>query len=155
MTSQYNATYIRTHDIDWFCQVGDATIHCASNGGSLPLKVNNRLNNQAIQKAVVEKPPIFDPKNDIELNLKYILARLGENVQQESFEAYIKTFVDMATKGFVSMDRELGRDSYIWIARPKTIATVEIENLPLYQGTHCGQFVNLHERIIIADLDKE
>ena len=50
--AEYDKTYQQTHDIDWFCKIGNTAMHFASNGGLLPKKVNNREVNSHIQHVV-------------------------------------------------------------------------------------------------------
>lgn len=153
MRKQYNLSYIETHDIDWFCIIGDILIHCASNGGRLPEKVDNRNHNRRIQKYVANMADVIESEEDIEVNDKYVYGRLGQGPSPDAYNNYIATFVAMAKKGFMSFDRMIERqdtDNYIWIAKPKRQVKVEIENLPTYDASVCPRFMK-HGDIIHVD----
>lgn len=159
MRKAYFATYIKTHDIDWFCRIGDRVIHCASNGGKLPERVNDRTQNRRIQEIVANMDEIFVSNDDIAINDDYVYARLGRNESQDTYARYIESFVAMAKKGFMSFDRmienEHGYNSYIWIAKPKRKVDVRIENLPKYEESICPTFRRRGEMIHVECLDRE
>ncbi|MBR4924290.1 MAG: hypothetical protein IKZ61_00895 [Prevotella sp.] len=158
MSKAYYTTYIKTHDIDWFCQIGARAIHCASNGGKLPEKVNDRAQNRRIQEIVANMEDIFVSKEDIAINDDYVYARLGRNESPDAYERYIESFVAMAKKGFISFDRMIDNEhsdnSYIWIAKPKREVNVRLENLPRYEESTCPTFRRWGEVIHVECLDR-
>ena len=142
MSSEYHETYQQTHDIDWFCMIGNTAMHFASNGGILPKKVNNREVNSRIQYAVAMMEDVVTEPEQILINRQYVNARLGENVSPETFNRYVESFVAMARKGFVSCDRLLGCDSYIWISKPANSVNVAINELPRYSESVCRRYAS-------------
>ena len=157
MNKQYHPSYIETHDIDWFCKIGNQLIHCASNGGNLPEKVNNRNQNRKIQEIVANLDDIIETWDEIAVNDEYVYARLGQNESPEAYNNYIASFVAMAKKGFISFDRMINRpgtDVYMWIAKPKRQMEVEIENLPVYDSSACRRFSRRGDIIHVDCLDQ-
>ena len=86
---RYRRDYQETHDIDWFFRYKGKVYHAASNGGLLPDKVNSQ-NNRMLQEKIEEMPGIY------EVEMIQNLVR-----QDEDFS----TFVEYASKGFISLDR--------------------------------------------------
>lgn len=157
MSKQYHPSYIETHDIDWFCKIGNQLIHCASNGGKLPEKVDNRNQNRKIQELVANMDDIIELREEIEVNDKYVFGRLGRNESPEAYENYIATFVAMAKKGFMSFDRmndSPEADVYMWIAKPKRQVEMEIENMPVYDASACPRFSRRGDIIHVDCLDQ-
>lgn len=156
MSKQYHPCYMETHDIDWFCKIGDHLIHCASNGGKLPEKVDNRDQNRKIQEIVANMADVIESEEDIIVNDRYVYGRLGQNDSREAYKNYIATFVAMAKKGFESFDRMINRsgtDVYMWIAKPKRQVKVDIENLPAYDACICPRFSRRGDFIHVDCLD--
>lgn len=138
--AEYDKTYQQTHDIDWFCKIGNTAMHFASNGGLLPKKVNNREMNSHIQYIVATMEDVVSKTDQILVNSAYVYERLGANENRASYERYIESFVAMAKKGFVSFDRMIEADSYMWIAKPKKAVEVAIEQLPRYDKDVCHRY---------------
>lgn len=152
---KYSKIYQLTHDIDWFCMIGNTPMHFASNCGLLPDKVNNRDINRDIQEKVALMEAIVPDREHILVNTKYLRTRLGENIAEGGFENYVKSFVEMAMKGFISFDRDLDReDIYVWIAKPDTSIEVQIENIPVYQEDVCGAYHHNKEIVHVTCLNE-
>lgn len=110
--SRYDAHYLETHDIDWFCRIGNTAMHFASDGGALPEKVNDREQLRAIQHAVAIQDDVLE-KAEIIINKQYVRRVLGNNDDLNAFNNYVESFVAMARKGFVSFDRMPEGDEYM------------------------------------------
>lgn len=138
--AEYDKTYQQTHDIDWFCKIGNTAMHFASNGGLLPNKVNNREVNSHIQHVVATMDDVVSETDQILVNSAYVYERLGKNENRASYERYIESFVAMAKKGFVSFDRMIEADAYIWIAKPKKAVEVAMVELPRFDEDICHRY---------------
>ena len=152
----YYPVYMESHDIDWFCKIGNIPIHCASNGGTLPKKVNVRSMNRKNQEVVAALPELLDRHEEIIVNERYVRNRLENQLSEDSYEHYIRSFVSMARKGFWSFDREINDandDIYMWIAKPAKIVEVEINSLPEYDERQCHAFFHGKEEIHVSCLD--
>lgn len=97
----YDKNYMLTHDIDWFCIINGVYVHVASAGGDLPERMRDREELRQLQYNVNRAEYIFN-ENEIEYNEQFLSARF-QNYEGRS--DYIKTFTEMARKGFVSLDR--------------------------------------------------
>lgn len=115
----YDTSYLQSKDIDWFFKCGSAYVHIASAGGYLPKEVNNREKLRAIQYKVSQLPYLFSVQK-IVVNEKLINQML--NNKPKSILAYVESFVDMARRGFVSLDRtniaEPSDNRYHIVCRP-------------------------------------
>lgn len=152
----YYPDYMETHDIDWFCRIGAIPIHCASNGGVLPKKVNVRSVNRKIQEAVAAMPEVLDEHEEVIVNVRYVIERLNNQFAEGAYAQYISSFVAMARKGFWSFDRELNEgynDVYMWIAKPARDVAVELNNLPEYDERQCHAFLFGKEELHVNCLD--
>ena len=101
---QYNDSYQRTRDIDWFFSCKGKFFHVASNGGKLPaiVKVNE---NQKIQHYFALQEP----------NNRGMLVVANE----KNYD--LSSFMEYARKGFISIDRDEGdfdTQKYHVVARP-------------------------------------
>ena len=92
--------YVESRDIDWFAIINGKYIHVASAGGHLPKQINNRKKLRDEQAAVHKLPFIYE-RDEIIVNEE--LLRKEKHI--EDMEAYLESFVCMATKGFISFDR--------------------------------------------------
>ena len=111
---KYSKTYQLAHDIDWFCKIGNTPMHFASNCGILPNKVNDKDTNRRIQEQVALMDNVVERREQIAIDRAYIRARLGDNIAEGGYENYVRSFVEMAMKGFVSFDRGLeDEDTYV------------------------------------------
>lgn len=152
----YYPDYMETHDIDWFCRIGAISIHCASNGGVLPKKVNVRSVNRKIQETVAAMPEVLDEHEEVIVNERYVRERLENHFSEEAYAQYISSFVAMARKGFWSFDRELNEshnDVYMWIAKPARYVEIEINTLPEYNERQCRAFLYGKEELHVSCLD--
>lgn len=151
----YDKTYLLTHDIDWFCRIGNILMHFASNCGMLPKKVNDRDVNRRLQEIVSVAPNQVE-REQVIINTKYVRTRLGNELAENAFNDYVRTFVEMAMKGFWSFDRinEDGVDVYIWIAKPSVNVEMELEGLPTYPEDVCGAFHDTEEVVHVECLDE-
>ena len=86
---RYRRDYQETHDIDWFFRYKGKVYHAASNGGLLPDKVDSQKN-RMLQENIEDMLGVY------EVEMSQNLAR-----QDEDFS----TFVEYASKGFISLDR--------------------------------------------------
>lgn len=155
MSSKYDKKYQQTHDIDWFCRIGNTAMHFASNGGMLPIKVNNREVNSRIQHIVALMEDVVTDLNQISVNSQYVYERLGKNESLEAYKRYIESFVAMARKGFISFDRMQDSDIYVWIAKPIVSVDVAIDELPRYDGDVCPLYAEYGQEVHVRCLNKE
>ena len=166
MSAKYDETYQLTHDIDWFCRIGNTPMHFASNGGILPDKVNDREINSSIQHKVALMEEVLPDSEQIVINQKYVIERLGEEAGQEAFERYLESFVAMARKGFYSFDRMLEGEMYMWIAKPAHDVAVPIDELPSYEANVCGCYaygkevihlhcLNMHQEALFSENEEQ
>lgn len=134
----YSDEYLILHDIDWFCIINDTPIHAASNGGTLPSYIKNHpdvnIKNQEFAYSLDKKYEFAD----IGINTDYIDEKFA-NIEVSSFYEllemkinYLRSFVDMASRGFYSFDRidynNFESNNYILIAWPKHPDNSEIMN---------------------------
>lgn len=150
--SKYDADYLETHDIDWFCKIGNTAMHFASDGGVLPVKVNDREQLRAIQHAVAIQEDVLG-EDKIEINRQYVWGVLRNNDKQKAFDDYVESFIAMARKGFVSFDRMLEGDKYMWIAKPIVSVEVNIQGLPEYEEYACGLYAAEKEIVHVRCLN--
>lgn len=117
---KYDNAYIYSKDIDLFCIIGDAFCHVASAGGMIPDVINDREKLRDLQKRVFDSDFIFD-KKDIVVNEDFLNQQFGED--EEARTAYVHSFLNMARKGFVSLDRtnvmDLNDNTYHIVCYPK------------------------------------
>ena len=135
MKYSYRIDYQRTHDIDWFCKIGSMPVHIASNGGLIPPNILSR-ENFAVQTEVYNMPCIFSEDDVVicETAIRNIIFPNDQNFSEEAYGSYIKSFIDMARKGFVSLDRiDIGEtaecsedERYIVVAYPKNLPGPEL-----------------------------
>lgn len=151
--SRYDAHYLETHDIDWFCRIGNTAMHFASDGGALPEKVNDREQLRAIQHAVAIQDDVLE-KAEIIINEQYVRRVLGNNDDLNAFNNYVESFVAMARKGFVSFDRMSEGDEYMWIAKPSMSVEVNIQGLPEYEEDACGQYAAEKDVVHVCCLNR-
>ena len=98
---KYNTNYMRTHDIDWFCIINKLYVHVASAGGIIPEAMRDRDELRQLQYIVSNAPYLYSDDE-----LVYNESFLNSHFQVgEAREDYVRSFRDMARKGFISMDR--------------------------------------------------
>lgn len=114
--------YLRSHDIDLIFRAGNKAIHCATNGGMIPRKLNIiKSINQA--KRTVRNLPYIVPLDSLIINQEHIesvvenqrriLERMAEENESrlEQFDSdlcarfYLSSFIEMARRGLHSYDR--------------------------------------------------
>lgn len=118
---RYRIDFQRTHDIDWVGKHGGIPLHVASNGGRIPNVVDSRHNRDLLTQIYATEEFLSD--DDIVVNkegIRYLLNhiyeqlrnsnRKGDNVfrievTEEMVDRYAASFVRMAKRGFVSVDR--------------------------------------------------
>lgn len=133
---KYPIDYMYSKDIDWFCIINNLYVHVASAGGLLPDIINDRNKLRKIQKQVFDLPYILDD-NDIIINSRFINERFNNN---EDIANYLSSFIDIAKKGFISMDRTnlLDPDDQTYhivcMPKPNKIIQLEIEIIKIEQG---------------------
>lgn len=132
---KYSEAYQRTRDIDWFFQYQGRNIHVASNGGKLPEFVNDihRLRKEQAEVSLLEDTGNAPVRvNDEYVDPRMIILRQNSPIKQDeekmlsSKNDYLRSFVDMAKKGFYSYDRDLDdKYKYVLICSPVDPKNVE------------------------------
>ena len=128
----YRKDYQERHDIDWFAIYEGIPIHVASNGGEIPSTIKS-ANNRAIQKYLANLDPL-SINNEIERNEEWIDV-LEKESEEFDTEAYLRTFVEFAKLGFVSIDNVIiGEEhQYKIVAFPKKRDKLfSLDNVELY-----------------------
>lgn len=123
---EYSDSYMYSKDIDWFFSINNKLfIHAASAGGLLPKQINDRDKLRNIQKKVFELPNIYSI-NEIRFNETFLLERFNNG---DGIDNYLTSFVEMAMKGFISMDRTnleiLDDNRYHIVCMPKRLEPIE------------------------------
>lgn len=117
----YRKDYMLTHDIDWFFQCKGKVYHVASNGGIIPKEIMARENAELQEKVynytVSNESECIINRNFIQENILNDLDNEYPSCEQQ-FSDYIESFVAMAKKGFISLDRSID-NRYFWVAKPK------------------------------------
>lgn len=135
---KYNETYIHTRDIDWFCIINNQYIHVASAGGQIPSQINERDTLRKIQHQVSEAEYIYSD-DEILINTAFLRQKF-DNV--EKIEDYIKSFKDMAKKGFSSFDRtnlcDLNDNKYHMVCQPRKPGKCVLEGNDLVASYNIG-----------------
>ncbi len=125
---KYTNDYMYSKDIDWFCVINKNYIHVASAGGILPEPINNRDKLRKIQKQVFDLPHIFT-NEEIIINQRFLNYRFDN---EEDKSNYLQSFIDMAKKGFISMDRtnlsDLDEQIYHIVCMPASPRPLEALN---------------------------
>ncbi len=99
---RYSDHYVQYHDIDWFCKINNTPCHFASAGGLLPEPLMERKLLRKLQRDVCLAQYLYE-ENEISYNEEFLRKRFRND--EEGKEAYIRSFKEMARKGFVSFDR--------------------------------------------------
>lgn len=123
---KYSDNYMYSKDIDWFFSVNNRIfIHAASAGGLLPDSINDRDKLRSIQKKVFELPYIHK-ENEILLNEPFLWERFKN---KDEINNYLLSFVEMAMKGFISMDRtnlmDLEDNTYHIVCMPMNLKPIK------------------------------
>lgn len=98
---KYNTNYMLTHDIDWFCIINGLYVHVASAGGIIPEAMRDRDELRQLQYIVSNAPYLYSD-DEIVCNESFLKNHCLEGKAKED---YVRSFKDMARKGFISMDR--------------------------------------------------
>ena len=98
---KYNTNYMLTHDIDWFCIINGLYVHVASAGGIIPEAMRDRDELRQLQYIVSNAPYLYSD-DEIVYNESFLNSHFLEGKAKED---YVRSFKDMARKGFISMDR--------------------------------------------------
>lgn len=120
---KYTEDYLRSRDIDWFCVIDGIYVHIASAGGLLPEGINDRERLCGNQRIVYGLADIFT-EEEIEVNRTFLSARFGnQDGGNQATEYYLESFLSMARKGFVSLDRtnlaDLDDNTYHVVCKPR------------------------------------
>ncbi len=135
-----------SRDLDIFfaqeLEGGIRPVHCATFGAMLPEELND---DEYITDCIaqVASSPLFLSSDEIDIELENVNHLLGQNLPEglltndERLNAYIRTFVNMARKGFWSYDRYHSTHSephrednrFLLIAHPKD--SEECSSIPL------------------------
>lgn len=99
---RYSDHYMQYHDIDWFCKINNTPCHFASAGGILPEPLMERKLLRKLQRDVCFAEYIYG-ETEISFNEEFLRERFRDD--EGVREAYLRTFKEMARKGFVSFDR--------------------------------------------------
>lgn len=98
---KYNTNYMLTHDIDWFCIINGLYVHVDSAGGIIPEAMRDRDELRQLQYIVSNAPYLYSD-DEIVCNESFLNNHCLEGKAKED---YVRSFKDMARKGFISMDR--------------------------------------------------
>lgn len=99
---KYDERYLSNRDIDWFFKVNGKPVHVSSAGGSLPDRINDKEILRETQYQVSLLPNINTPE-EITIN-QHLKKTLYDNYSCE-INDYLESFISMAMKGFISIDR--------------------------------------------------
>lgn len=106
---RYSDHYMQYHDIDWFCKIHNTPCHFASAGGILPEPLRERKLLRKLQRDVCLAEYLYE-ENEISYNEEFLRERFRND--EGARETYLRTFKEMARKGFVSFDRTNLSNSY-------------------------------------------
>ena len=153
----YQINYQLTHDIDWFAFIDGIPVHIATNGGLLPhdsYKVKDLVRIQKLVHRMERRYKVGINENYLERYLNEIEAYPGiDEMTDEDFRqmlperleinrnhsrainAYIWSFVEMASKGFLSFDRRV--DDEHWVDYYHLVAWPLCDRTPaLHEGMY-------------------
>lgn len=164
---KYNEDYIYSKDIDWFFVANGKYVHVASAGGMIPDIINDREKLRDIQREVFLAPDIYTDEQII-INEDFIIQRFGisENLNQseksdqsENFEQcrelYLRSFMAMARKGFISLDRTNFYDpddnTYHIVCMPPNDETIGIQGITQLNLVDAGFLEEIKNNIKLLD----
>lgn len=98
---KYPDAYLLTRDIDWFFKLNGKAIHVASAGGKLPQSIKDRNKLREIQYKVSTLKDI-NTSEEIHKNKKLFESYSNDSLVMDD---YLQSFIEMAKKGFISVDR--------------------------------------------------
>lgn len=138
----YSLLEQHSRDLDIFLSDGSKLIHIASAGGSLPKSIlNSDVYNDNILSSISQIDSNSNFEVDINPNLSEIL-----DLNENGIENYVKSFVDMARKGFSSYDKtRIGNfedQTFHLVAKPSSPTNPNI----LFEN------YELNENLIISNL---
>lgn len=132
--AKYTRNYMLSHDIDWFCSINGWDVHLASAGSYIPQFANDLSTNRKNQRQAYTSEHLFE-KDQIIVNEPYVKKRLESSTDDKLYshkrEMYIRSFVDMAQRGYISMDHnnfDIDSTDYVVIAYPPEFSSKKIEN---------------------------
>lgn len=153
----YQINYQLTHDIDWFAFIDGVPVHVATNGGILPhdsykvrdlvqiQKLVHRMerqykvgiNENYLESYLTETKAYPDIDEMTEENFRLMLperVEMNRNLSR-SLNAYTWSFVEMASKGFMSFDRKVDKDN--WVDYYHLVAWPLYDRIPaLHEGMY-------------------
>lgn len=136
---RFDDFFLESHDMDVFFQPYGVKcilpVHCATFGSLLPEEMNDVDYYNCCMTAIANMPYRYTP-DEIEIEYENVRYLLGEQIEQSHFTfdervaAYVRTFVNMACRGFWSYDRfhrahsepELEDKRFILIAHPRSVS---------------------------------
>lgn len=137
----YSDEYLYSKDIDWFCVINGYYVHVASAGDLLPAVINDREILRDLQHQVAIAEDIF---NDDEIIVNDVFLQNRFQGVQNQVDSYLESFISMARKGFISIDKTRFGDpedkNYHIVCRPR-----EPRALQGYNGIHI--FEGIHEPV--------
>ena len=130
---KYNEDYIYSKDIDWFFVANGKYVHVASAGGMIPDIINDREKLRDIQREVFLAPDIYRDEQII-INEDIIRQRFAQSDNFEQCrELYLRSFMAMARKGFISLDRtnfyNPNDNTYHIVCMPPNDKTIGIQDI--------------------------
>ncbi len=140
---KFRNTFLLSHDIDWFCKIGELYIHGASFGGAIPHLANDEKKMAELLLDIYKQP--INQEVDIFINEQY-LQELNVAKEGQDRNNYLSSFMEFAKRGFYSYDRRItSEDSYldlehktdyVLIACPKQNIIVEsmFPEIPCYNN---------------------
>lgn len=120
----YRRDYQDRHDIDWFAIYKGIPVHVASNGGLLPKQIkknrNKQLQSMFASEELGEREVSVEEGWVRELQRRRSEEVLGTGVEF-NVETYLQSFLEFASKGFVSIDNAIIDDQrqYVVVAYPQ------------------------------------
>lgn len=120
----YRRDYQNRHDIDWFAIYKGIPVHVASNGGLLPKQIkknrNKQLQSMFASEELGEREVSVEDGWVRELQRRRSEEAFGTGVNF-NVETYLQSFIEFASKGFVSIDNAIIGDEqhYVVVAYPQ------------------------------------
>lgn len=122
---KFRNSFLLSHDIDWFCRIGNIPIHGASFGGNIPIIANDEKKMVDILLSIYKLND--NQVGEISINEDYLKSIGIENDERDN---YLSSFVFYAKRGFYSYDRVITHEDdnlefnkrlkYTLVAFPKT-----------------------------------
>ena len=132
--AKLSVSFQLSHDIDLFCKIGSSYCHFATNGGLIPDIINDRKYLGNTKQFILQELHEIVTDEDIYINEEYVTKRVNysyshwnQELGMDFKKEYLRSFLEMARKGFLSYDRDIipenyqrnsSGDIYILIAKP-------------------------------------